>query len=290
MGVPIEPTIVASTALASPGRRHSLRRLAVPLVALVILALVALIPGVFAPHDPLETSLGDRLRPPSTDHLFGTDPLGRDILSRVVYGTRLSMAVAAVSALIGGALGSLLGIIAGYRGGRVDALIMRLADISLGFPLLVLAVLVAALYGPRFSNVILILVVGMWSRFAAIARGGTIALRNRDFVVAARIAGTPAYRILGRHIAPHLVDALLIMLSLQAAWAVLLESGLSFFGVGIPPPDPSWGQMVADGREFVTSAWWVSAFPGLAIVILVLALNLIGDRLRDDGDAPPRAT
>jgi peptide/nickel transport system permease protein len=281
--------VPASAEVTSPATFRRLRPLAAPAAVLAVFTVVAIVPGVLAPHDPLKTALGDRLQPPGSGaHLLGTDSLGRDILSRIIYGTRLTLAVAAASALIGGALGGVIGAVAGYRGGRVDAAIMRIAEICLGFPLLVVAVLLAALYGPRFSNVIIVLVLGTWARFATMARGSTLALRDRDFVVAARVAGTRTPRILARHIAPHLVDSMLIMLSLQAAWAVLIESGLSFFGVGIPPPDPSWGQMVADGREFVATAWWVSVMPGLAIVALVLALNLIGDRLRVSDDVMVR--
>jgi peptide/nickel transport system permease protein len=206
------------------------------------------------------------------------------VLSRLIHGTRVSLSVAALSIVIGGILGTALGIAAGYFGRAVDAFIMRLADVMIGFPLLILAILFAAVFGPTFTNVVIILVLVMWAKFARIARGETLSLKQKDFISAARVAGASPLQIIWRHIAPHLLNSVLIMASLQAAWAVILEASLSFLGAGVPPPAPSWGGMISAGREFVTTAWWLPFFPGVAITLLVLSLNLLGDWLRDHLD------
>lgn len=260
----------------------------VPLIAIgviVVLALMAFAADILAPYSPTETALTLRLLPPlSPGHLLGTDGLGRDILSRVIHGSRVSLSVMAVSIFVGGGVGTALGILSGYRGGWTDALIMRMGDIMLGFPLMIFAILFAAVYGSSFTSVVVILALGMWARFARIARGETLSLKEKEFVAAARVAGAPTVQVILRHIVPHLANSLMTIASLQAAWAVIVEASLSFFGVGVPPPSPSWGGMVSDGREFVTSAWWVAFFPGVAIALLVLSLNLLGDWLRDHLD------
>ncbi len=252
---------------------------------LVVLVLIALLADLIAPYSPTEVALRNRLLGPlSPGHILGTDQLGRDILSRIIHGSRVSLAVVLVSIAVGGIVGATLGIIAAYFGRAVDTFIMRLADVMLGFPLMILAILFAAVFGPSFTNVVVILALGMWAKFARIARGETLSLKEKDFVSAARIAGASPAQIAWRHIVPHLLNSLLIMASLQAAWAVIVEAGLSFFGVGVPPPAPSWGGMISSGREFVTTAWWVPFFPGVAITLLVLSLNLLGDWLRDELD------
>ena len=249
------------------------------------MVLMALFADLISPYSPTDVALSKRLLGPfSPGYFLGSDQLGRDILSRIIHGSRVSLSVVAVSVIVGGGVGTALGIISAYFGKAVDAFIMRTADTMLGFPLMILAILFAAVFGPSFTNVVVILVLGMWARFARIARGETLSLKEKDFVAAARVMGASPMQIIWRHIAPHLVSSLVIMVSLQGAWAVIVEAGLSFFGVGVPPPAPSWGGMISDGRQFVTTAWWVPFFPGVAITLLVLSLNLLGDWLRDHLD------
>ena len=273
------------------GQRFFKRGAAMLLVAcitigiIVAMVLIALFADVIAPYSATETALGSRLLPPfSPGHILGTDQLGRDALSRLIHGARVSLSVAALSIIIGGGAGTILGILAGYFGKAVDAFIMRLADVMIGFPLLILAILFAAVFGPSFTNVVVILVLVMWAKFARIARGETLSLKEKDFVSAARVAGASPLQIIWQHIAPHLLNSVLIMASLQAAWAVILEASLSFLGAGVPPPEPTWGGMISAGREYVTTAWWLALFPGIAITLLVLSLNLLGDWLRDHLD------
>ncbi len=258
---------------------------AITIGILVAMVLMALFADLISPYSPTDVALSKRLLGPfSPGYFLGSDQLGRDILSRIIHGSRVSLSVVAVSVIVGGGVGTALGIISAYFGKAVDAFIMRTADTMLGFPLMILAILFAAVFGPSFTNVVVILVLGMWARFARIARGETLSLKEKDFVAAARVMGASPMQIIWRHIAPHLVSSLVIMVSLQGAWAVIVEAGLSFFGVGVPPPAPSWGGMISDGRQFVTTAWWVPFFPGVAITLLVLSLNLLGDWLRDHLD------
>ena len=264
------------------------RRTTLPLIPCITIGIIAamvltaLLADVVAPYSATQTALRSRLLPPfSPGHFLGTDQLGRDILSRLIHGARVSLSVAALSIVLGGGAGTILGIVAGYFGRVVDAVIMRIADIMIGFPLLILAILFAAVFGPSLVNVVVILVLVMWARFARIARGETLRLKEKDFILAARVAGASPLQIIWRHIVPHLLNSVLIMASLQAAWAVILEASLSFLGAGVPPPAPSWGGMINAGREFVTTAWWLPLFPGVAITLLVLSLNLLGDWLRD---------
>lgn len=275
---------------SGPSRR--VRAWALPVVTLAILALLtsmAILADFVAPYSPTETALSARLRAPFSDgHLLGTDGLGRDILSRVIHGSRVSLIVAAISILVGGSVGTGLGVVSAYYRGRIDAIIMRVTDVLLGFPLIILAILLAGIYGPSLNNVLVILALAQWPRFARMARGESLALKERDYILAARIVGMPAWQIIWLHLLPHLFSSLLILASLSAASAVIIEAALSFFGAGVPPPAPTWGGMINDGRDFVTTAWWVSFFPGLALVLMVLSLNLLGDWLRDEFD--PRLT
>lgn len=275
--------------VAQPVKRRSFTRgLGVPVLTigvLVLMLLVGLLAELLAPRSPIEVSLVNRLKPPLTPgYLLGTDALGRDILSRMVYGARISIVVAVVAVALGGAVGTILGIAAGYFGGWVDVLTMRVAEILLGFPLIIVGILLAAVFGPGLVNVLIILFLTVWPRFARIARGETLSLREKDYVAAARIVGSSPLRITWEHILPHLLSSLLILASLQAASAVVIEASLSFFGIGVPAPAPSWGGMISDGRQYVATQWWVAVMPGLAIVLLVLSLNLLGDWLRDHFD------
>jgi peptide/nickel transport system permease protein len=254
------------------------------------LCLVALLAPLIAPYPPLQGSLGDKLLPPAWlaggkwSHPLGTDLLGRDILSRVIYGARTSLAVAAAAVLVAGTLGTFVGLISGYCGGTVDAILMRLTDVALSLPLILVAIVLVAALGSSFANVILIIVLLLWPRYARQIRGETLSLKTRDFVALARIANCSHARILRRHILPNVTPTLLVLVTLQAGYVVLLESTLSFLGAGIPPSTPAWGLMISEGRTVIESAWWVVLWPGLAIVVLVLAGNLLGDWLRDRFD------
>jgi len=265
-----------------------------PLVPLAMLMFLLVIPAVFAPlvapYDPLKGSLANRLKPPvwqqggSIDYPLGTDKLGRDMLSRVIYGARVSLAVSLAAIVVGGVLGTVLGLMSGYFGGRVDAVLMRLVDISLSFPTILVALVLVAAVGPSFGTVITVVVVFLWARYARLVRGETLSIKERDFIARARVAGASHIRIMARYIFPNVVNSLVVLATLQVGYVILLESTLSFLGAGLPRPTPAWGLMIADGRELIVTAWWVSMLPGLAIMLTVLSLNLLGDWLRDHLD------
>lgn len=273
-----------------------------PLVPLAILVLILLAPAIFAPliapHNPNEVVLPNRLLPPawvgetvvdgvvvkkggSWEYSLGTDKLGRDVLSRIIYGARISLAVSLVSIIFGGLIGTVLGLAAGYFGGPTDAVIMRVVDMSLGLPTILLALVLAAAVGPSLTTVITVIAVLLWARYARQVRGEALAIRERDFISRARVAGASPLRIIIRHVFPNLVNTLIVLATLQVGYVIVLEASLSFLGAGIPRPTPAWGLMVADGRELIFVAWWVALFPGLAIMLTVLSLNLLGDWLRD---------
>ena len=262
-----------------------------PGIPLFILIFLLVLPGLFAPylapHNPIKGSLRARLKPPvwvqggTITHPLGTDKVGRDILSRIVYGARISLAVSVVAILVSGAIGTALGLIAGYFGGRLDALIMRLVDISLGLPVILLALVFVAAMGASFGTVVSVTAVLLWARYARQVRGETLSIRERDFIARARVAGASHVRIMLRYIFPNVVNTLTVLATLQIGAIILLESALSFLGAGIPRPTPTWGSMIADGRDLIVVAWWIAMFPGLAIMLTVLSLNLLGDWLRD---------
>jgi peptide/nickel transport system permease protein len=265
-----------------------------PVIPVALLMLLLVVPAVLAPlvapYDPLKGSLAKRLKPPvwqeggSFDNVLGTDKLGRDILSRMIHGARVSLMVSLVAIFVGGIIGTALGLISGYFGGKTDALIMRLVDISLSLPTILLALVLVAAVGPSFGTVIGVLVVLLWARYARLVRGETFSIKHRDFIARARVAGASHTRIMTRYIFPNVVNSLIVLATLQVGYVILLESALSFLGAGLPRPTPAWGLMIADGRELIVTAWWVSMFPGLAIMFTVLALNLLGDWLRDHLD------
>jgi peptide/nickel transport system permease protein len=217
----------------------------------------------------------------SWTHPLGTDLLGRDILSRLIYGARTSFTVAALAVFFAGTVGTILGLISGYFGGLTDILLMRLTDIALSVPLILMAIILVAALGTSFTNVILVIVLLLWPRYARQVRGETLSIKERDFVALARIANCSHIRIIWRHIFPNVIPTLLVLVTLQAGYVVLLESTLSFLGVGIPPSTPAWGLMIAEGRTIIDSAWWVAMWPGLSILFMVLSGNLLGDWLRD---------
>jgi peptide/nickel transport system permease protein len=265
-----------------------------PLIPLAILLFVMVIPAIFAPwvapHDAFLGSLSDRLQPPvwqsggTMEHILGTDKLGRDMLSRIIYGARVSLTVSLIAIFVGGIIGTVLGLISGYFGGRTDSVIMRLVDISLALPTILLALVLVAAVGPSFGTVITVLIVLLWARYARLVRGETLAIKELDFIARARVAGASATRIMFKYLFPNVVNSLIVLATLQVGYVILLESSLSFLGAGLPRAEPAWGVMVADGRELIVTAWWVSMFPGLAIMLTVLALNLLGDWLRDHLD------
>jgi peptide/nickel transport system permease protein len=278
-------------ALGTPARRGFRLRLVptLPLLGLGLIVLGSLVAGL-DPYSPTSVNLAERLRAPLTgSHPLGTDALGRDVLSRILYGTRISLMVAVSSVAISGLVGVGLGVAAGQFGGRFEACVMRITEVVLGFPLVIVAILFAAVYGPSLTSVIVIIGLFQWPQFARMTRAQTLSLKNRQFVEASRALGASAGRIMRSHYLPHLMSSIYILAAALAAGAVLAEAGLSFFGAGVPPPDPSWGSMVSDGRPFVTTGWWVSLFPGLAIFLMVICLNLMGDYLRDRFDPRLRA-
>jgi peptide/nickel transport system permease protein len=252
--------------------------------------LAAVFAPVLAPHDPVAADITRKLIPPmwmeggTSEHVLGTDRFGRDVLSRIIYGSRISLIVSLVAIGVAGAVGTLLGLVSGYRGGLTDTILMRLTDIGLSLPTILIAVVLVAVSEPSFQNVILVIALLLWPRFARQMRGETLAIKEQDFVALAVVAGRSSAWIIRRHIFPNVVPTLLVISTLQVGYVILLEGTLSFLGVGVPPPNPAWGLMIADGRGFLATAWWISLFPGLAMLLTVLAVNLMGDWLRDHLD------
>ena len=262
----------------------------VPVAILTLLVLTAIFADLIAPYDPIEPSLTARLIPPAfanggnDAHFLGTDGLGRDILSRVIFGTRISLSVSLLVILITASIGTILGIIGGYLGGRTETILMRITDVSLSFPAILIALLLAVVIGPSFWTVILALSILGWAPYARLIRGEALRLRQADFVSQARIIGSSSMRIMTRHIFPNVVNPLIIIATMQVGLVILTEAALSYLGAGIPPPTASWGSMVSDGRNVIDTAWWISFFPGLAIGLVVLSGNFLGDWLRDKLD------
>lgn len=250
-------------------------------VIILVLVIVAGIAPYIAPHDPLATNPIQKLLPPSAKHLMGTDGLGRDIFSRVLFGARISVWIAFLILLIAGTMGTVVGLVAGYLGSFWDNFLMRITDIFMAFPQLILAMAVAAALGPSLTNVVLAISFGAWTVFARLARSRAIAVREEDYVEAARAAGAGPLRILFVHVLPMVLSPVIIQGTLSMGGIILTAAGLGFLGFGAQPPSPEWGLMVSDGRNFMPHAWWVSTFPGLAIMITVLGFNLLGDGIRD---------
>lgn len=282
----------ARPASRTRGRRviSALVRKRAGLIGLVIVLLnvvVALSAPVLAPHDPLDQDVARRLLPPvwlaggGREYLLGTDQLGRDILSRIIYGSRISLLIGLLSVVLSLPIGVGVGLLAGYFTGRFDDITMRIADIQLAFPFILLAITIAGVLGPSPRNVILILAVGGWVVYARLARGQALSLREKEFIEAARSLGGGSFRILFRHMLPNVVSPIIVVGTFGVAQMILLESSLSFLGLGVQPPTPSWGGMLNDGRAYITGAWWLTTFPGAAIMLTVLGINFVGDWLRD---------
>ena len=256
-------------------------------VAFVVVAVFA---DSIAPHSPTETSLRNQLRPPawdpggSTAFLLGTDKLGRDILSRVVHGARTSLLVTLQGLLLGTGIGTLVGLVSGYFRGWVDTVLMRFVDVMLALPIILFALIFVVALGPATSNVVIAIALVLWARFARVVRGEVLSVRESDYVALARVAGASHVRIIAWHVLPNVANTLMVLASLQVGWVIIVEATLSFLGAGVPPPTPAWGSMIAEGRLYVTTSWWLSAWAGLATMMVVLAFNLFGDWLRDTLD------
>jgi len=285
-----EPRISTSRSVFDQGKKiaRGLRR--APVIPLAIIALIvftATFAPLLTPYSTTKPSLAERLTPPvwdaegSWDHPLGTDALGRDMATRLMFGGRVSMLVAILTLILGGGIGTAIGLFAGFYGGRLDSVLMRIADSTLAFPIILFAILLVVTLGASMANVVIAIALVLWARYARVIRGEVLALRERDFIARARVAGCSDLRILLVHLFPNTANTLLVLLTLQVGWVIIVEASLSFLGAGIPPPTPAWGAMVADGREYVDTAWWVSAFPGVAIMLTVIAFNLVGDWLRD---------
>jgi len=263
---------------------------------LTLLVLVALLAPVLSPYDPLVQDLTRRAGAPTISlsglgpYPLGNDQLGRDMLSRLIYGSRVSLLVGIAVVALGGSFGVALGILAGYLGGWTERILMRLVDIQLAFPLILLALSIVAVLGPSLRNLVVALALTGWVGYARIVRAEVLSLREREFIQAARTLGGSGWRIAFRHILPNVVAPATVVATLELARVVLLEASLSFLGLGIQPPTPSWGRMLADGRDFIATAWWLATFPGVGIMLLVLSVNLVGDWLRDYFDPRLRHT
>lgn len=257
------------------------------LFIIATLIFVAIFAPVLTPHSPIEQSLPDKLKPPfwqeggTTKHILGTDVFGRDILTRLFYGARVSLIVVVFALILGGGVGLILGLLSGYIGGRGDNILMRLVDAALAFPTILFALLLAITLGQGIRTLVIAITLILWARFARVVRGEVLSVKTRDFVALAKVHGCSHLRIMLVHILPNILNTFMVLLTLHVGVVIVAEASLSFLGAGIPPPTPSWGLMVAEGRGKITSAWWISLIPGVAITLVVLAFNLFGDWLRD---------
>ena len=258
-----------------------------PLVIIVTMLFVAVFAPILAPHSPIDQTLADKLIPPfweeggTTKYLLGTDVFGRDVLSRLLYGARVSMIVSALALLVGGGVGLVIGIVSGYVGGRLDNLLMRIVDAALAFPAILFALLLAVTMGQGLRTIVIAISLLLWARFARVVRGEVLAVKQRYFIALARVHGCSPARIMVIHILPNVMNTFMVLLTLYVGVVIVTEASLSFLGAGVPPPTPSWGLMAAEGRGKISSAWWLSLPPGIAITLVVLAFNLFGDWLRD---------
>jgi peptide/nickel transport system permease protein len=256
---------------------------------ILLLVLTAIFAPFFAPYDPLAQDVTKRLQAPSfgdwkKSHYLGTDALGRDILSRMIYGTRISLIVSIASVVGAGLIGALLGVLGGYFGGKIENAIMRIVDIQMAIPFLVLAMVVIAVLQPGLKNIVIVLVVTGWVRYARIARAQTLVVKENEFVLASFALGASRLRIICSEICPNIFMPLVILATLEVGQMILAEAALSFLGLGVQPPTATWGGMVADGRDYLSYAWWVPTFPGFAILVTVLGINFFGDWVRDSFD------
>ncbi len=291
------PSLEAADRVASPYRKSQFRivvtrlfrKKAALLSALFIglAVLCALFPQLIAPHDPYAQELVRRLKPPSfmdrgvEGFFLGTDHLGRDNLSRIIYGARITLLVSLLAVLVSAIFGIGAGLAAGFYGGRTDGVILRLIDMQLAFPVILLVIAVVAVVGPSLTNLIIIMGLSGWPRFARIVRGAVLSVRGLEYVEAARAIGANQLRVMMHHILPNILSAIIVYASFELARMILLEATLSFLGLGVQPPTPTWGGMISDGKKYISISWSVSLFPGLAIAAIILAFNILGDELRD---------
>ncbi|GAB5506391.1 MAG: ABC transporter permease [Rhizobiaceae bacterium] len=254
---------------------------------LALTLICALAPSLVSPHDPFAQELIQRLKPPSfmdggvEGYWLGTDHLGRDTLSRIIFGARVTLVVSVLAVGVSLVAGVAAGLFAGFYGGRTDAIILRLIDMQLAFPVILLVIAVVAVVGPSLTNLIIIMGLSGWPRFARIVRGAVLSVRGLEYVEAARAIGAGQLRIMTHHILPNILSAIIVYASFELARMILLEATLSFLGLGVQPPTPTWGGMISDGKNYIAISWWVSLFPGLAIGAIILAFNILGDELRD---------
>jgi len=258
------------------------------IIILGILVFTGIFAPLIAPHDPQLVDPLKRLIPPfwvqpdgTAQYILGTDAVGRDILSRIIYGVRVSLGISLISVFLSSLLGITLGLLSGYYGGWMDSVIMRLVDIQLAYPLILFAITVAAIFGASLRNLIIVLVIANWVTYTRVVRGEVLVRRASQYVEAARTNGCRDGRIIRRHILPNVFSSILVIFTLQVAFVLILESGLSFLGLGVEPSIPTWGSMLNEGRNYIMTAWWLETFPGVAIMITVLAINLLGDWIRD---------
>jgi peptide/nickel transport system permease protein len=269
------------------GARRTRRLVAAGGLFVLALAMVAVAAPWISPQDPTRQSLRGRLAAPTLEgadgraHVLGTDHLGRDVLSRVVWGARVSLLVGFAAVLVGGVAGATLGVVAGYRGGWIDSAIMTLADAQLAFPFILLAIGIIAVLGPSFPTLIVVIGLSGWMSYARVLRAQVLVLRSREFVDAIHALGGSMARVVARHIVPNVLSSLVVIATLELARSIVLEATLSFLGLGVQPPTPSWGGMVHEGREYLDSAWWISTFPGLVLMLTSLVVSRTGDWLRD---------
>ena len=266
--------------------RQRLRDARLPWIPLAVLALIlfcALFANLIAPHDPRDNDVVNKLQPPFSDsaHVLGTDRLGKDMLSRLIFGARTMLQVTAPSIVVAILAGTVVGLVSGYSGRWVDSFLMRITDAVLGFPSILVALLIVTYLGTGVWNVMIAIAATQWARFARMIRGEVLSVRDRDFVILAQIYGVSSGMIVWRHLFPNVINTLMVLTSVSVGQVILLEASLSFLGLGLAPGDPAWGILVAEGREFLTQAWWIALFPGLIITIVVMAFNFFGDWLRD---------
>jgi len=259
----------------------------IPVLVIATMLFMAVFAPLLAPHSPIEQTLSDNLLPPfwleggSMKYMLGTDAFGRDILSRLIHGARISLIIAVLTLTVGGGVGLMIGIVAGYLGGVVENILMRLVDAAFTFPAILFALLLAVTMGQGLGTLVIAISLLLWASFARIIRGEVLALKQRDFVALAKVRGCSARRIMLTYILPNVLNTFMVLVTLNIGVVIIAEAALSFLGAGIPPPTPTWGLMVSEGRGRIAEAWWVSLIPGLAITALVLSVNLIGDWLRD---------
>ena len=279
-------------------RRRSARRslngqLTFGLILVGLVVLSALLAGSLAPHDPIRQDLVGRLRPPNSStrtghHLLGTDQMGRDLTSRIIFGARISLVVAGSAVLLSAVVGVLSGLLSGYYRGRLDMLVMGVVDLQLAFPFVLLAISIIAVVGTSLTTLIVVLALSGWVIYARTVRGIVLSLREKEFVEAERALGANDLRIMARHVLPNVIPPTLVIASVEISKMILLEGTMSFLGMGVQPPTPSWGNMIGEGRDYVTMAWWIAFFPGLAMMLTVLGVNFFADGLRDHLDPQHR--